>query len=69
VFVAGVMVRRLADKPSEWVPEFFGGSRGPGCLHDHTHLSSKGKAIPLQAWTGLDDSRRARLPDFKIIVT
>jgi hypothetical protein len=25
----------------------------------------KGKAIPLQAWTGLESSRRLRLLDFK----
>jgi hypothetical protein len=25
----------------------------------------KGKAIPLQAWTGSEVSRRLRLPDFK----
>jgi hypothetical protein len=25
----------------------------------------KGKAIPLQAWTGPEGSRRLRLPDFK----
>jgi hypothetical protein len=29
----------------------------------------KGKAIPLQAWTGPEDSRRLRLPDFKTIST
>jgi len=29
----------------------------------------KGKAIPLQAWTGPEGSRRLRLPDFKIIGT
>jgi len=29
----------------------------------------KGKAIPLQAWTGPEVSRRLRLPDFKIIGT
>jgi hypothetical protein len=29
----------------------------------------KGKAIPLQAWTGLEGSRRLRLPDFKTIGT
>jgi hypothetical protein len=29
----------------------------------------KGKAIPLQAWTGHKDSRRLRLPDFKTIGT
>jgi len=25
----------------------------------------KGKAVPLQAWTGPEGSRRLRLPDFK----
>jgi hypothetical protein len=25
----------------------------------------KGKTIPLQAWTGPENSRRLRLPDFK----
>jgi hypothetical protein len=29
----------------------------------------KGKAIPLQAWTGSEGSRRMRLPDFKTIGT
>jgi len=29
----------------------------------------KGKAIPLQAWTGPEGSRRSRLPDFKTIGT
>jgi len=28
-----------------------------------------GKAIPLQAWTGPEGSRRSRLPDFKTIGT
>jgi hypothetical protein len=32
-------------------------------------MSVKGKAIPLQAWTGPEDSRRLRLPDFKTIGT
>jgi hypothetical protein len=27
----------------------------------------KGKAIPLEAWTDPEDSRRLRLPDFKTI--
>ena len=27
------------------------------------------KPIPLQAWSGSQDSRRVRLPDFKIIGT
>jgi hypothetical protein len=29
----------------------------------------KGKAIPLQAWTDPEDSRRLRIPDFKTIGT
>jgi len=29
----------------------------------------KGKAIPLQAWTGLEGSRKLRFPDFKTIGT
>jgi len=31
------------------------------------NLQVKIKAIPLQAWTGPEDSRRMRLPDFKAI--
>jgi hypothetical protein len=29
----------------------------------------KGKAIPLQAWTGPEGSRSLRLPDFKTLGT
>ena len=32
-------------------------------------VKGKCKAIPLQAWTGPDGSRRLRLPDFKTIGT
>ena len=32
-------------------------------------IKGKGKAIPLQAWTGPEVSRRLRLPDFKPIGT
>jgi len=32
-------------------------------------IQEQGKAIPLQAWTGPEGSRRLRLPDFKIIGT
>jgi len=32
-------------------------------------LCKKGKAIPLQAWTDPEGSRRLRLPDFKTIGT
>jgi hypothetical protein len=34
------------------------------------HISKdKGKAIPLQAWTGPKGSRKLRLPDFKRVGT
>ena len=32
-------------------------------------IKKKGKAIPLQTWTGPEGSRRLRLPDFKTIGT
>ena len=32
-------------------------------------INNKGKAIPLQAWTGPEDSSRLRLTDFKTIGT
>ena len=35
----------------------------------HSLLKGKGKAVPLQAWTGPEGSRRLRLPDFKTIGT
>jgi hypothetical protein len=31
--------------------------------------NGKGKAIPLQGWTGFKGSRRLRFPDFKTIGT
>ena len=33
------------------------------------HSEQKDKAIPLQAWTGPEGSRRLRFPDFKTIGT
>jgi hypothetical protein len=32
-------------------------------------VKDKGKAIPLQAWTGPESSRRLRFPDFKTLGT
>jgi hypothetical protein len=32
-------------------------------------VRGKGKAIPLQAWSGPEGSRRLRLPDFRTIGT
>jgi len=34
-----------------------------------TKVTTEGKVIPLQAWTGPEGSRRLRLSDFKTIVT
>ncbi len=31
------------------------------------HRHNKGKAIPLQAWTGPEGSRRLRFPDFMTV--
>jgi len=39
--------------------------RGSNALYIHC----KGQATPLQAWTGPQDSRRLRFPDFKTIGT
>jgi len=50
-----------------WV--FLLGVVWPGCVVDHPHLSSEGKAIPLQASTGPEGSRRLKLPDFKTVGT
>jgi hypothetical protein len=37
------------------------------CTRMHYIIRMKGKAIPLQSWTGPEGSRRLRLPDFKTI--
>ena len=39
-------------------------------IYIHIYINIyKGKAIPLQAWTGPEGSRSFRLPDFKTIDT
>jgi len=38
-------------------------------MYDNSVLGVILKAIPLQAWTGPEGSRRFRLPDFKTIGT
>jgi len=35
----------------------------------HRPIILKGKAVPLQAWTGPEDSTKLRLPDFKTMGT
>ena len=34
-----------------------------------SYCKGKGKPIPLQPWTGPEDSRRLRFPDFKTVGT
>jgi hypothetical protein len=38
-------------------------------LHKSSNVKVKGKAIPVQAWTGPYSCRRLRLPDFQTIGT
>jgi hypothetical protein len=38
-------------------------------VRQDSHVTGKGKTIPIQAWTGPEGSRRLRLPDFKTIGT
>ena len=41
-----------------------------GCGYNNKDTEKgEGKAIRLQAWTGSEDSRRLRLPDFKTVGT
>jgi hypothetical protein len=35
----------------------------------YTYVKVKGKALPVQAWTGPEGSNRSSLPDFKTIGT
>ena len=44
-------------------------SNASKCLTLTKHKKGKGKAIPLQPWTGPEGSRRLRLPDFKTVGT
>ena len=43
--------------------------RGQRFYHNCSKHVKKGKAIPLQAWTGPEGSSWLRLPDFKTIGT
>ena len=50
-------------------PKYFSANNLFGNTTTTGSSSEKGKAIPLQAWTGPEGSRRLRLPDFKTIDT
>jgi len=43
--------------------------QGYAVTKDNSKMKSKCKAIPLQAWTGPEGSRRLRLSDFKTVGT
>jgi hypothetical protein len=47
----------------------YTGIKDPYQYTGTTVFKHKGKAIPLQAWTGRESSRRLRLPEFKTIGT
>jgi len=60
----------LARRILSWVHTLSYKSRlGQGFFSSGCHFTVKGKAIPLQAWTGPDSFRSLRLPDFKTIGT
>jgi len=42
---------------------------GSSTVHIYAQMLHKGKAIPLQAWTSPEGSRRLRLPDFMAMDT
>ena len=38
--------------------------KSPDNFHNHHKMYCKGKAVPLQAWSGPEGSRKLRFPDF-----
>jgi len=74
---------KILGKSVHWQPRWYMQSEGRTWRNSlalfatmrmrlQTHFSNgkdKGKAIPLQVWTGPEDSRRLRLPDFMTIGT
>jgi len=60
------------EKPFHNAHFFQHKSHADSNLHHIMKISpfpGKGKAVPLQAWTGPEGSRRLRLPDFNTIGT
>jgi len=53
-----------AQPPIQWVPASFPGVKWPGPGVDHHPDLCKSKAVPLQAWSGPEGSRKLRFPDF-----
>jgi hypothetical protein len=67
--VSGCLTCRNAPEYYELQPFFFAVFFFLIILSLHPVFSGYGKAIPLQALTGPEGSRRLRLPDFKTIGT
>jgi hypothetical protein len=68
---ASVRVSKIAftSSPSQLVYLYTFNHRDLFLLGVRLSVESKGKAVPLQAVTGPEGSRRLRLPDFKTIGT
>ena len=69
-----VRIQPIQYKPEcRNLPALFGVSdferKKHQCISTELMGKGKGKATPLQAWTGPEGSRRLRLPDFKTIHT
>ena len=66
-------IYRVRQKPLETALSLwktvFRVTFAPPCITVSINEKVKCKAIPLQAWTGPEGSRRLRLPDFKKIGT
>ena len=53
------------DPSTQWVSEaLWRALNRPVRETDYSSLSSKGSAVPLQAWSGPEGSRKLRFPDF-----
>ena len=72
--------KKLNDRSVEFVTFFYADENMKYLIHNlcislfffrtvFVTLQVKGKAIPLQAWTGPEGSKSSRLPDFKAVVT
>jgi len=58
--IPSVVIKLLHSKTDRLTDNYF---------NNCSKVKFKGKAIPVQAWTSPDGSRRVRLPDFKNIET
>jgi hypothetical protein len=59
LFLALIKIWKFSIASDKNAATLLGSSKGKG----------KGKAVPLQAWTGPEGSRRLRLPDFRTVGT